>query len=500
MSGLKAAEKGPRFTVAQILKATGGSLIRGEEVQDTACGVSTDTRTLNAGELFVALKGPHYNGNDFVLEAAERGAWGAIIQKGERPFPHLLETSQPVVVIEVSDTLRALGDLAAAYRARFTPQVAAITGSVGKTTVKDMIAAVLERSDRICATEGNHNNMIGVPHTLFGLDAKHRFLVVELGADRPGEIARLAEIVQPHLGLITQVTESHLERFGDLVTVAEEKAQLFRALGPEGKGILREEVVFESLIRARSEAPVTTFGLSPAADVRGVELRCDREGRMRFRIVATETDVSARLPVFGRHQVWNALAAFAVCHLLGIPGPEIAEGLEAFEGQWGRMKRRRALCGAWLIDDGYNANPASVRAAVETLANMAARSRLLVLGDMLDLGTQSERLHRQIGREISRWPIDDLILCGDRWEAYVEGAMEGGMTPEQIHPFTAHEEVIRYVKETLKQGDVILVKGSRATHMEKICEALPAEEGNLDPAPRQAISAGGSAAAAHAPL
>lgn len=483
MKGVSGSATAARFTAAQILKATGGDLVRGKDVHSAACGVSTDTRTLKAGELFVALKGPNHNGHHFLPEAMERGAWGAIVQKGERLFPRLPEASTPFVVIETTNTLHALGDLASAHRARFSPKVAAITGSVGKTTVKDMIATVLARSHSACITKGNYNNFIGVPQTLFQLGPEHEILVVEIGADRLGEIARLVEIVRPHLGVITHVTESHLERFGDLVTVAEEKAQLFRALGPEGKAVLREEVVFESLIRARSEAPVTTFGLSAAADVRGVDLESDEEGRIRLQIVSDGATVPVRLPVSGRHQVWNALAAFAVCQLLGASRPEIAEGLESFEGQWGRMQRRRTLAGAWLINDGYNANPASVRAAVETLASMGAQSRFLVLGDMLDLGAQTERLHRQIGREIGRWPIDDLILCGERWQAYVEGAMEGGMTPERIHPFTSHEEVIQYVKGRLKTGDVILVKGSRDTHMERICEALPTEGASAAPPP-----------------
>jgi UDP-N-acetylmuramoyl-tripeptide--D-alanyl-D-alanine ligase len=475
MSASSGTESGVRFAEGQILRVTRGRLMRGH-TSSAACGISTDTRTLKEGELFVALKGPNYNGHDFLPEAVERGAWGAIIQKGERFSSRLSGGTRPFAVIETKDTLRALGDLAEAHRARFSPYVVAITGSVGKTTVKDMVAQILTRKHSICSTEGNHNNLVGVPQTLFELRADHEFLLVELGTDRPGEIARLVEMVRPNLGVITQVTESHLERFGDLVSVAEEKAELFRALGSDGKAVLREEVVFDSLIRARTEAPVTTFGLSGAADVRGMDLHCDEAGCMCFRVVRAEMDVPVHLSICGRHQVWNALAALTICQQLGVNTSEIVPALEAFRGGWGRMQRRRMQAGAWLIDDVYNANPASVRAAVETLAAMDARSRLLVLGDMLDLGAQTERLHRQIGREIGRWPVDDLILCGERWEAYVEGAMEGGMTPEQIHPFSTHEEAARYVKGKLRTGDVILVKGSRATHMERICEVLGAEE------------------------
>jgi len=464
-----------RFTAGQIVEATGGDLLSGD-LACTVCGVSTDTRTIRFGEVFVALKGPNFDGHEFLPKAVERGARGTILQKGERPFPTLPEAPGEFFAVAVDDTLTALGDLAAAHRARSKARVVAITGSVGKTTTKEMIAAVLRRSYRVTATEKNHNNLVGVPETIFRLGPDDEVLVVEMGTDRPGEMARLAAIANPDVGVITQISESHLEGFGDLVSVAEEKAELFRALPSDGHAVLGEGIVFESLIRARTGAPITTFGVSPSANVRGDDIRLDPEGMVRFRAVAGGSEIEVGLAACGRHQAWNALAAVAACGILGVPSGEIAEGLGEFREQWGRMQRWRTREGAWVIHDGYNANPASVRAAVETLTGMSASRRILVLGEMLDLGTHSGRLHRQIGREIGRWPIDDFVVCGDRWEEYVEGAMEGGVLPESIHPFLTHEEIIRYLRGRLGEGDVVLVKGSRATRMETICNSLPAAE------------------------
>jgi UDP-N-acetylmuramoyl-tripeptide--D-alanyl-D-alanine ligase len=464
-----------RFTAGQIVEATGGELLRGSAGQQV-CGVSTDTRTIGRGELFVALKGPNHDGHNFVSDAVERGAGGTLLQKGERPFPTLPEAPGEFFMVAVDDTLTALGDLAAAHRARSKARVVAITGSVGKTTTKEMMATVLRSSHRVTATEKNHNNLVGVPETVFRLGPDDEVLIVELGTDRPGEMARLAEIVKPDIGVITQIAESHLQGFGDLVSVAEEKAEMFRTLPPDGHAVLREGIVFESLIRARTGAPITTFGVSESANVRAGDVRLDPEGTVRFRVVADGSEIEVVLAACGRHQAWNALAAFAACGILGVPAAEIAEGLGGFREQWGRMQRWRTKQGAWVIHDGYNANPASVRAAVETLAGISAARRTLVLGEMLDLGTHSARLHRQIGREIGRWPIDDFVVCGDRWEEYVEGAMEGGVLPESIHPFPTHEEIIRYLRDRLGDGDVVLVKGSRATKMETICDSLPAAE------------------------
>jgi UDP-N-acetylmuramoyl-tripeptide--D-alanyl-D-alanine ligase len=475
VDGHSGSENPVRFTAGQIVEITGGDLLRGD-LSAAVDGISTDTRTIRPGEVFVALKGPNFDGHAFIPKAEERGARGTILQKGERPFPKLSDSGHGFFAVAVEDSLSALGDLAAVHRERCSAKVIAVTGSVGKTTTKEMIAGVLKGTRRVCATEGNQNNLIGVPKTLFRLSAGDEILVVELGTDRPGEIGRLSEIVRPDIAVITEITECHLAGFGDLVSVAEEKAEILRHLGPEGRAFLREGVVFESLLRARTQAPVATFGFSSGADIRAVDVRLDANGRARFRAVTERGETAIRLQACGRHQVWNALAAVGVCEFLEIPKAEIAEGLADFREQWGRMQSWRTKEGARVIHDGYNANPASVRAAVETLGSLSATRRFLVLGEMLDLGRHSERLHRRTGREISRWPIDDLVVCGEHWEAYVEGAIEGGISPERIHPFASHDEVIEYIRQELREGDVVLVKGSRATRMETICDALPAEK------------------------
>jgi UDP-N-acetylmuramoyl-tripeptide--D-alanyl-D-alanine ligase len=487
------------LTAGQIVEITGGDLLRGD-LSTVVTGISTDSRSIRPGEAFVALKGPNFDGHAFIPEAEERGARGTILQKGERPFPKLTDSDAGFFAVAVEDTLTALGDLAAAHRRRSGATVVAITGSVGKTTTKEMIAGILRETRRVCATEGNENNLIGVPKTLFRLSPADSALVVELGTDRPGEIGRLAEIVRPDISIITEIAECHLAGFGDLVSVAEEKAEILRALRPDGRAFLREGIVFESLLRARTPAPVAVFGSSEAADIRAVDIRTDGEGHVSFRAVTGSTDIRIQLRACGRHQVWNALAAVGVCEALGVSPEAIAGGLEQFREPWGRMQSWRTKEGARVIHDGYNANPASVRAAVEALAAISAERRFLVLGEMLDLGAQSERLHRRTGREISRWPIDDLVVCGEHWEAYVEGAIEGGMSPERIHPFISHEEAIHHLRGNLREDDVVLVKGSRATRMETICNALPAEE-EMSPAGgaesrKQTPAAAGTAAAA----
>ena len=466
------------FIIKEIISATEGRLRIGDPGQEVG-GVGTDSRTIRPGEMFVALEGCRFDGHDFIEDALERGAVG-ILAKGGRPFPYSAERRR-CCVVEVDDTLRAYGRLAQYHRLRFRIPVVAISGSVGKTTVKRMIVSTLSRRHGVCFSEKSHNNLVGLPQTLLKLGAKDEMLVVELGTDRPGEIAQLAALASPTIGVITHVSQAHLNRLESLSGVAAEKAALFESLaGDGGKAVLRQGVPFESSIRSRCAVPILTFGLGAEADARAENIRIDEQARPSFRMRIDNLDLDATLELRGPHQIWNALAASLVCHLLGCSGEEILGGLRSCRPGWNRSTVNQLQNGATLLADAYNANPASVRAALDTLMAIRGHNRYVILGDMNDLGSQSDRIHRHIGSEVGQRAIKALLVLGDHWEDYAQGAMDAGMDPHDIHPFNSHREIVEFISPRLCTGDVALVKGSRTTEMERVCEGLVDSSGLLE--------------------
>ncbi len=420
--------------------------------------VSTDTRTLAPGCLFVALRGENFDGHDFVAEAVRRGA-GALLCS--RPV------DAAVPVLQVADTLVALGELGRFNRSLFTGTVVALTGSAGKTTTKEMIAAILGRAGAVLATAGNLNNEIGVPLTLLALHPALRYAVIEMGAAKPGDIRYLGALVRPDVAVLTNALPAHLQGFGSLQAVATTKGEIYDALGPDGIAVLNVDEPFADAWLARIGARTVLRASARGAvdaDVRAEDVMM-HEGNARFRLATAAGTVRIALGVPGVQQVANAVCAAAAALALGL-GPEaIRDGLESLTPVSGRMQRRRGARGCVLIDDSYNANPGSVRAAIDSLATFEGM-RVLVLGNMAELGTLSRELHREAGAHARARGIERLLACGPHAAAVAEGFGPGATVLD------SREEVAAACRELDRAGSVILVKGSRSAGMEAVVAAL----------------------------
>ncbi len=461
---------GPILSAAEIVRATGGILLTGD-LNWSCRGISTDTRTLASGNLFVALAGDRFDGHDCLTEAARSGAAGLVVRSDARMKLDVLP--QPLPAIGVPDTLQALGAIAGDWRRRFPAPLVAITGSSGKTTTKEMAATIAVRHRNVLRTEGNLNNRIGLPLTLIRLREEHELVIVEMGTNSPGEIAALAAIAAPDIGLITNIGPAHLEGLGSLEAVRDEKGSLFETMGGRGTVILNLDDPAIRFLAERWHGRSVTFGLDPGAEVTARRIQPDGSRGVRFNLVIDGIGVPVFLAAAGNHNVLNALAAAAVSWALGLDRHGIADGLAAFRPVPGRTEIRHLGNDAYLILDTYNANPASVREAVRTLQGVRQNGgAIVVLGDMLELGKQSEALHREIGTLLADAGIGDLFLKGPLTRALAEGAVLGGFPAERITFFEDPEEVVSSLRSRLKPGDWVLIKGSRKMKMEAVAERL----------------------------
>jgi UDP-N-acetylmuramoyl-tripeptide--D-alanyl-D-alanine ligase len=422
--------------------------------------VTTDTRTLGSGSLFVAIPGDRFDGNDFVAEAAAKGAAGALVSR---------LAASPLPQIEVRDSRRALGAMARAWRASFSIPVVAVTGSSGKTTVKELVAAILSVSRPICVTQGNLNNDIGVPLTLMRMDTEHAAAVIELGANHLGEIDYLASLAQPTVGIITNAAAAHLEGFGSLRGVCQGKGELLDHLPRAGTAVLNADDQFRSDWVARSRCEFTvTFGFAENADCRVLGepdyLSTGSEFRMHLPDGA-EADVW--LPLLGRQNVANALAAAAAAQAVGASIEDIVAGLARAAPVRGRLRAVQGRNGATIIDDSYNANPGSVHAALDHLAVLRGR-RILVFGNMAELGPSAPALHKEIG-EYARGRCDLLLAIGDLAR---EAAAAFGADGRPV----ADIEAARAALDPLLASDVtVLVKGSRVMGLDRLVKTLESD-------------------------
>lgn len=450
-------------TIAQL---TGGRLAPAG-ARATVSGISSDSRTVREGELFVPLRGANFDGHDFLSQAVRQGAVACLSEE--------LVAGLPVPVIMVEDTLRALGDLAAGRRQEFSLPVIGITGSSGKTTTKEMLAAILGQVNPGLKTEGNFNNLIGLPQTIFRLDASHNWAVLEMGMSARGEIARLAEIAVPDIGVITNVGEAHLETLHGLDGVARAKGELYVTLRPGATAVINADDERVVSLPVANGVRRLLYGLGPEAQVRGEAIEVGGDG-VGFVLCLPEGRFPVRLQLAGRHNVHNALAAAAAASALGVPGTTIAQGLEAFRTIAGRMEAVQLADGITLLADTYNANPLSVKAALLALDEMGGTgARVAVLGDMLELGPQAAALHREVGAVAAR-RADLLLALGSLAGAIAEGARQAGMPETQIRIVLSHEEAVVALQQLLRPGDRVLVKGSRGMRMERICAALQGVE------------------------
>ncbi|MEO7431545.1 MAG: UDP-N-acetylmuramoyl-tripeptide--D-alanyl-D-alanine ligase [Dokdonella sp.] len=439
--------------LTDIAKWTGGRLFGTDAVIDR---VWIDSRTLEAGSLFVALVGEHHDAHDFAGAAAARGAAGLLVSR---------ELAIDVPQVVVADTLLALGELARVVRARSRARVVGITGSNGKTTVKTLVASILERHGRTHVNAGNFNNEIGLPLTLLAMPEDAEYAVVEMGAGKPGDIAYLARIAQPDVALVNNVAAAHLERMGSLQGVAETKGAIYRSLPVDGVAVINADDAFaEYFARISSARKTLRFGLLRRADISAnLDSEVNAEGHIRLLTPNVSTDVA--LPLAGRHNVMNALAASAVAMALGVPLSTIRAGLEAAPSVAGRLMRHAHASGAVLIDDSYNANPGSFAAAIATLADEPGE-RVLVMGDMAELGPDAERLHGEVGALAKRSGIQKLRAVGKLSRAAVD-AFKG----DAIH-FGDQAQLSDALRRDVREGVTLLVKGSRSSAMDRVVDAL----------------------------
>ena len=445
-----------------IVQITAGSLTP-TKAQGRVSGISTDSRSTQPGDLFVPLRGPNFDGHDFLLQAARNGAVACLSEEVISGFP--------VPIIRVNDALRALGDLAAARRQAFFGPVVAVTGSSGKTTTKEMLGAILGLDGQGLITPGNFNNLVGLPQTLFALKEEHRWAVLEMGMSALGEIARLAEIAQPQIGVITNLGEAHLETLRGLDGVARAKGELFAALPSEGTAVINADDSRVLALPVANGAHRLLFGCSEQATVRaeGIELW---EGGVRFRLHLPDGSYPVQLHAWGRYNVHNALAAAAAAHVLLVQGADIVRGLESFRPCAGRMEVTTLADDVMLLEDSYNSNPMAVKAALATLAELPGKGRnIAVLGDMLELGEAALQLHREVGHTAAGC-VDELLLLGELSLATATAACHAGMKQERVTVASDHQDLVDRLLQIVQPGDRVLVKGSRGMAMEKICTAL----------------------------
>jgi UDP-N-acetylmuramoyl-tripeptide--D-alanyl-D-alanine ligase len=464
------AAKWEEIKVGDVVSPTMGELARGDAGLPVS-GVSTDSREILPGMIFLALKGEIFDGHEFVIKAIERGASCVVVEQGyEVKIPPGLNAA----VVKVQDTLMALGDLASWWRHRFDVKVAAITGSAGKTTAKEMAARILELTSKTLKNKGNLNNLIGLPMTVFELEEDVAKMVLEMGMNRPGEIGRLTEIADPDVGLITNVGMAHIEGLGNISGVARAKTELIEKISPRGKVILNGDDELLMNEASRFKIDVMTFGLRPENDVRAVNINSLGKDGVSFELRYKGDAVQALLPVPGIHNVLNALAAASIALAMGEPFANIPDGLKGYDALKGRFKIISLAHNVTLVDDTYNANPSSLRASLNSVKEMAKGGKRVIvgLGEMLELGKETVQAHIDAGKMASDIGAAWFFAMGEHAHEMVKGAVSQGFSPERALKVESHGEMIDKIGEVLTSGDIIFLKGSRRMGLESVVRGL----------------------------
>jgi len=419
-------------------------------------GVSTDTRTLSDGELFFALHGPNFDGSSFVVTAQDKGAAGAVVNE---------VVDADIAQITVDDTRLALGQLAAAWRQQQRALVIGITGSNGKTTLKELTAACLSQTASTLATEGNLNNDIGMPLMLLRINKSHDYAVIEMGANHAGEIAYLTSLAQPNIVVITNAAAAHLEGFGSVAGVAQAKGEILRgALRPDFAILNADDRFFDSWLSLVEDVNVLSFGLGKSADVRADKIVAEAN-QTRFHLYVQEAEFDVTLPLAGTHNVRNACAAAAIATALRVSAEKIVVALESVRPIAGRLQAMDGLRSAKLYDDSYNANPLSVTSAAEFIASLPGAS-WLVMGDMCELGAEAPSLHREVGKAVRRAGVERLFAVGNLCKYTVDAFGDNGVW------YASVETLIDAVAADMADDINVLVKGSRSMRMELVVAAL----------------------------
>ncbi len=446
------------MSLAQIAKPLNGQHCGADANFQHVC---IDSRAVVTGDLFVAIKGENFDGHAFVTQALNNGACGAIVERKQ----------DGVSQIVVPNAVEALGALGALNRAAFHGKVIGLTGSVGKTTTKDMLSSILRRAGQVLATQGNRNNEIGLPLTLLDIDPTHDYAVLEMGAGKPGDIHYLTQLAQPDVALVTSVVAAHLDGFGSLEAIAKTKSDIYMGLSDTGVAIVNIDLPFAAEWLARLEPQrVIRFSVSDAAaDVYASELQLQTDQNWSFRLHTPLGHTLIKLPVLGAHNIANAIAAASAAIAISIELPVIKKGLQNFTSTGQRMQVREGMHGAILIDDSYNANPASVKAALDVLAAFPG-ARLFVLGDMAELGADAERLHTEIGEYARARGIEQFVTVGKL------SACAAKAFGKSARAFNDRDAAAEYCAGSLSSDDVVMVKGSRSAGMEHLVASLCAAE------------------------
>ena len=460
------------WTVGRILEATGGQLVRGNPAAAISA-LTIDSRRLSPGEAFVAIRGRRWDGHRFIEDAAHRGASCLIVS--HVPMSPNGSGSLPTVLVE--DTTQALGDLARFHRRRLARPVIAVTGSCGKTTTKELIAHLLGGPETVLKTAGTQNNHIGVPLTLLGMMPRHRMAVVELGSNHPGEIAYLASIAEPDVAVLTNVGPVHLEFFESLLGVLREKLSLLDAVAPDGCAVLPGDQLDVCLEAPQHLLPTTrmvTFGTSDRCDLQALDIQRSPEGMsLRLRDQCGQWAV----PLIGYHNVENTLTAVACVWALGVPLSVAKDRLASFEPV--PLRTQIVRCnGLTILNDCYNANPLSFARALETLRDMEVRRKLVIVGDMLELGAYAPSAHQAIGRLTAQMGIDAVMAVGEYAGEVAQGVREG--RSENVVTYRTVQELIQQLPSVLQHGDGLLVKGSRRLNLEQVTDFLLQRYGSGD--------------------
>lgn len=449
--------------VKKIVKITQGKLLSGDpDVEIAPRRISTDSRTIKAGELFLALDGANFNGNDFIENAFKKGAIGAI----GGYFPPTFHNDRKIR-IKVKDSTKALADIAFYHRMKFKIPIVAVTGSNGKTTVKDMIWKVLSTRYEVLKNEGTRNNHIGVPQTLLDLTKDHDVCVLELGANHRGEIRTLASIARPTLAVITNIGPSHLEFFHDLNGVYEAKKEILESLDKKNsKLIINGDDEFLSKIKS-GRLKIVRFGLKESNDFWAGVLSIE-DDKIKFIL---NDGVKFELNLLGIHNVYNAIAAIAVARQFNIGYKQIKKAISGYKPSSMRLKLSK-LNGITVINDSYNSNPLSMKSALEAIKYYPARARWVVAGDMLELGPRSIEFHKMIGESIANSNIEGLLTLGKLSKYVLRQAKRSGMDRKNLWHCSTHDEIADILRKVVKKGDAVLLKGSRAMRLEEVIDKL----------------------------
>ena len=450
-----------KLSLAEVLKATGAnSNFNGEIIFS---GVTTDSRKITEGVLFVALKGENFNGEDFAEDSLKKGAAAVLVSNSAKNI-------SGGVVLKVEDTLTAYQKISQSWRERFQIPVIAITGSNGKTTTKDLTAAALSPLGEIQKTSANFNNEIGVPLTLLGINEHHKAAVVEIGMRGLGQIESLAKIVKPNIGIVINVNETHIEILKSVENIAKAKGELVEAIPSGGAVILNADNDFTAEMKklAKNGVKIITYGIENPADLTAKNIVIE-DTSTEFRLNYGDEIFDFEIPIIGRHNVSNALAAIAAGLTLGLSIKEIQHGFSTLATTKMRFEVIRRD-GVTIVNDAYNASPASMRAAIQTVAEIYEGRKIAVLGDMLELGEISKKVHREVGEELAKNNFDTLITLGELGKFIADGAKDAGL--KNIFTASTHEEAAKKILEIMQDGDTILFKASHGMHFEKIIELI----------------------------